>query len=68
MRFVHSGFAPDYVDYLDGWERQRLVHAAVAEGVGMDYVPPEDVLGIGEPDTDSDGAGATASHAIPGAH
>ena len=46
----------------------RVTHAAVAEGVGMDYVPPEDVLGIGEPDTDSDGAGATASHAIPGAH
>jgi lipoyl(octanoyl) transferase len=32
MRFVHLGFAPDYVDYLDGWERQRDVHAAVAEG------------------------------------
>jgi alanine dehydrogenase len=46
----------------------RVTHAAVAEGVGMDYVPPEDVVGIGEPDTDSDGAGATASHAIPGAH
>ena len=46
----------------------QVTNAAVAEGVGMDYVPPEDVLGIGEPDTDSDGAGATASHAIPGAH
>ncbi|MFW5470170.1 lipoyl(octanoyl) transferase LipB [Knoellia sp. CPCC 206435] len=32
MRFVHLGFAPDYVDYLDGWEKQRAVHAAVAEG------------------------------------
>ena len=32
MRFVHLGFAPDFVDYLDGWERQREVHAAVAEG------------------------------------
>ncbi len=32
MRFVHLGFAPDVVDYLDGWERQRVVHAAVAEG------------------------------------
>lgn len=32
MRFVHLGFAPDFVDYEDGWERQREVHAAVAEG------------------------------------
>ena len=32
MRFLHLGFAPDYVDYADGWERQREVHAAVAEG------------------------------------
>lgn len=32
MRFVHLGFAPDYVDYLDGWDRQRAVHAAVAQG------------------------------------
>lgn len=32
MRFVHLGFAPDLVDYEDGWERQREVHAAVAEG------------------------------------
>jgi lipoyl(octanoyl) transferase len=32
MHFVHLGFAPDVVDYLDGWERQREVHAAVAEG------------------------------------
>ena len=31
MRFVHLGFAPDFVDYEDGWERQREVHAAVAE-------------------------------------
>lgn len=32
MRFVHLGFAPDFVDYEDGWARQREVHAAVAEG------------------------------------
>ncbi|MFW5474763.1 lipoyl(octanoyl) transferase LipB [Knoellia sp. CPCC 206450] len=31
MRFVHLGFAPDFVDYLEGWEKQREVHAAVAE-------------------------------------
>ncbi|KRE41002.1 lipoyl(octanoyl) transferase LipB [Knoellia sp. Soil729] len=32
MHFVHLGFAPDFVDYEDGWQRQREVHAAVAEG------------------------------------
>jgi lipoyl(octanoyl) transferase len=32
MRIEHLGFAPDYVDYLTGWERQREVHAAVASG------------------------------------
>jgi hypothetical protein len=34
----------------------------------MDFVPPEELLGIGETDTGADGAGATATHAIPGAH
>jgi len=48
----------------------KVTHPAVAEGVGMDYVPPEDVLGIGPPGNGaaSDGAGATASKAVPGAH
>ncbi|MEO6020649.1 MAG: lipoyl(octanoyl) transferase LipB [Knoellia sp.] len=32
MHFVHLGFAPDFVDYEDGWERQRELHAAVAKG------------------------------------
>lgn len=32
MRFEHLGFAPDFVDYEDGWQRQRELHAAVAEG------------------------------------
>lgn len=32
MRFEHLGFAPDFVDYEAGWQRQREVHAAVAEG------------------------------------
>ena len=39
MRFVHVGFAPDLVDYLDGWERQRVVHAAVAQGREPDTTP-----------------------------
>jgi lipoyl(octanoyl) transferase len=29
MRIEHVGFAPSTVDYLDGWQRQREVHAAV---------------------------------------
>ena len=48
--------------------RGRVTHPAVAEGVGTEYVPPEQMLEIGEPDLRTpgvDGAGATASHAIP---
>jgi alanine dehydrogenase len=48
--------------------RGQVTHAAVAAGVEMDYVPPEQVLEIGEPEVGtpgSDGAGATASHAVP---
>ena len=50
----------------------KVTHRAVAEGVGMEYVPPEEVLGVvphrdyGSPG--GDGAGATASRAAPGAH
>jgi len=49
----------------------KVTHPAVAEGVGMDYETPDEVLGIqmekpGEPG--SDGAGATASRATSGAH
>ena len=40
----------------------------MAEGVGMDYTVPGELLDIGAPDDGSDGAGATASHAIPSAH
>jgi hypothetical protein len=46
----------------------RVTHPAVAEGVGMDYVAPEQILEVGQPDQPvpgSDGAGATASHARP---
>jgi alanine dehydrogenase len=46
----------------------KVTHPAVAEGVGMEYVAPEQLLGIGAPDhavPGSRGAGATATHAIP---
>jgi alanine dehydrogenase len=50
----------------------NVTHQAVAEGVGMEYVRPEDVLGLGPPrgdgPADADGAGATAARATPGAH
>jgi alanine dehydrogenase len=50
----------------------KVTHPAVAEGVGMDYVAPDEVLGIEPaPETGapgSDGAGATAAQAQPGAH
>ena len=32
MRFVHLGFAPDLVDYEQGWQTQREVHAQVVDG------------------------------------
>ena len=38
MRIVHLGFAPDHVDYEDAWERQREIHAEVAEGRSPDTV------------------------------
>jgi alanine dehydrogenase len=44
----------------------RVTHPAVADGVGADYVPPDEVLQIGSPDNDGASAGATASHAMPG--
>ena len=50
--------------------RGKVTHAAVAEGVGMEYAAPEDVLGFdsAEGGAESDGAGATAAKAVPGAH
>ena len=46
----------------------KVTHPAVAEGVGVEYAAPEQVLGIGAPSTDGDGisAGETAAHAVPG--
>jgi alanine dehydrogenase len=48
----------------------KVTHAAVAEGVGMEYASPEEVLGFDSTGADavSDGAGATAAKAVPGAH
>ena len=38
MRIVHLGFAPDFVDYDQAWERQREVHAEVVAGTAPDTV------------------------------
>jgi lipoyl(octanoyl) transferase len=38
MLIEQLGFAPATVDYLDGWARQREVHAAVADGERDDTV------------------------------
>ncbi len=50
----------------------KVTHPAVAEGVGMEYVAPSEVLSLGAPSGDgvagADGAGATAARATPGAH
>ena len=32
MRFEHLGYAPETVDYLDAWDEQKRVHAAVVAG------------------------------------
>ena len=46
----------------------KVTHGAVAEGVGMEFVPPEQVLGFELPSNGAatDGAGATAARAMPG--
>jgi alanine dehydrogenase len=46
----------------------QVTHRAVAEGVGMEYSPPEQVLGFEMPQNgaSADGAGATAARAMPG--
>jgi alanine dehydrogenase len=49
----------------------RVTHPAVAEGVGMDYTPPDEILNIAEPEPEvpgARGAGATATHAVPDAN
>jgi alanine dehydrogenase len=49
----------------------KVTHPAVAEGVGSEYVPPEEALGFQSASSDgasSDGAGATAARAPQGSH
>jgi len=49
----------------------KVTHPAVAEGVGRDYVPPEEALGFESASSDgggSDGAAASAAHAPQGSH
>jgi hypothetical protein len=42
----------------------RVTHPAVAEAVGMDYVPPEEALGVGpHAAASADGAKAGANQA-----
>ena len=38
LEFSRVGLDPDFVDYLDGWERQRRLHAAVSAGSSPDTV------------------------------
>ena len=47
----------------------KVTHSAVAEGVGMDCTPPEEVLDFEMPQNGSrDGAGEDAARAMPGSH
>ncbi len=48
----------------------KVTHPAVAEGVGAEYVAPEQVLGFGSPAANgaADGAGAQAATAKTGSH
>ncbi|MCC3270540.1 lipoyl(octanoyl) transferase LipB [Arthrobacter gengyunqii] len=38
LDFLRVGLAPDYVDYLDGWDRQRGLHERVLAGTAPDTV------------------------------
>ena len=38
LEFLRVGFAPHYVNYLDGWDRQRSLHAQVLDGTSPDTV------------------------------
>ena len=51
-------------------ESALVSHPAVAEGVGMEYASPEQVLGFEMPQNGAsvDGAGATAARAMPGSN
>ena len=38
LEFLRVGFAPHYVNYLEGWDRQRSLHAQVLAGTAPDTV------------------------------
>ena len=38
MRVIHLGFDPDFVDYQEAWERQKVEHAKVVSGEEPDTV------------------------------
>jgi len=38
LQVIREGFAPELVDYLQGWQRQREVHAEVVAGERDDTV------------------------------
>jgi lipoyl(octanoyl) transferase len=38
LKVIREGFAPDLVDYQQGWQRQREVHAQVVAGAASDTV------------------------------
>jgi lipoyl(octanoyl) transferase len=38
LQVIREGFAPELVDYLQGWRRQREVHAEVVAGTSDDTV------------------------------
>ena len=38
LEFLRVGLAPHYVNYLDGWDRQRALHEQVLDGTAPDTV------------------------------
>lgn len=38
LEFLRIGLAPHYVDYVDGWDRQRVLHEQVLAGTAPDTV------------------------------
>ena len=38
LEFLRIGLAPQYVNYLDGWDRQRSLHAEVLAGTAPNTV------------------------------
>jgi alanine dehydrogenase len=48
--------------------RGKVTHRAVAEGVSVDFTPPEEVLDFEMRAAGADDAGSDASRAMPGSH